>query len=77
MCSLSKGFVSGGKDGIVALWDENFSRCLKTYKIAKTSLEKGSILAQDFPSVRAVTLGQGKILVGTRTSEVDRCPFDL
>lgn len=66
-----KGFVSGGKDGIVALWDENFSRCLKTYKIAKASLEKGSILAQDFPPVRAVALGQGKILVGTRTSEVD------
>eukprot|EP00795_Rhopilema_esculentum_P003114 gene3114-1413_t len=67
---LEKGFVSGGKDGVVALWDENFSRCLKTYKIAKANLEKSSVLLDDFPPVRAVTLGHGKILVGTRSSEI-------
>ena len=62
--------MSGGKDGIVALWDENFTRCLKTYKLAKSSLDKGSLLLADNPPVRAVTLGQGKILVGTKNSEV-------
>ncbi len=69
-----QGFVSGGKDGIVALWDENFTRCLKTYKITKANLQTGSVLVQDNPTVRAVTLGQGKILVGTKNSEVSK-PF--
>ncbi len=62
--------MSGGKDGVVALWDENFTRCLKTYKIAKSNLQAGSVLFQDNPAIRSVTLGQGKILVGTRNSEV-------
>ena len=46
---------------------------MKQYKINKSSLHAGppvSILVEDNPSVRAVTLGQGKILVGTRNSEV-------
>eukprot|EP00794_Sanderia_malayensis_P020047 gene20047-22014_t len=67
---LEKGFVSGGKDGVVALWDESFTRCLKTYAITKANLQAGSVLVSDSPSIRAVTLGQGKILVGTRNSEV-------
>ena len=57
---------------MVALWDENFTRCLKTYKIAKDNLQASSVLVEDNPSVRAVTLGQGKILVGTRNSDVSR-----
>ena len=68
-----QGFVTGGKDGIVALWDENFSRSLKNYRVTRTTLNPGppsSILLQDAPPIRAITLGQGKILVGTKHGEV-------
>ena len=68
-----QGFVTGGKDGIVALWDENFSRCLKNYRVTRTTLSPGppaSILLEDAPPIRAITLGQGKILVGTKHGEV-------
>lgn len=71
--SFFQGFVTGGKDGLVALWDENFSRCLKNYKVTRTSLSPGppsSILLEDAPAIRAITLGQGKILVGTKNGEV-------
>ena len=70
---ILQGFVTGGKDGIVALWDENFSRCLKSYKVTRTGLSPGppaSILLEDVPPIRAITLGQGKILVGTKHGEV-------
>ncbi|XP_046848411.1 echinoderm microtubule-associated protein-like 6 [Xenia sp. Carnegie-2017] len=71
--TLEKGFVTGGKDGVIGLWDQNFSRCLKTYKIARSSLRSGiascSLLA-DSPPVRAISLGQGKVLVGTTNSEI-------
>lgn len=70
---FSQGFVTGGKDGVVGLWDQTFSRCLKTYKITRSSVRSGisscSLLA-DSPPVRAISLGQGKILVGTTNSEV-------
>lgn len=65
--------MTGGKDGTVGLWDDNFSRCLKSYKVTRTSLSPGpptSILLEDVPPIRAITLGQGKILVGTKNGEV-------
>lgn len=37
-----QGFVTGGKDGIVALWDDTFERCLKTYAIKRSVLAPGS-----------------------------------
>ena len=58
---------------MVGLWDNTFGRCLKTYKITRNSLRSGvsscSLLA-DTPPVRAISLGQGKILVGTTNGEV-------
>ncbi|KAI4812331.1 hypothetical protein KUCAC02_023729 [Chaenocephalus aceratus] len=36
------GFVTGGKDGVVELWDDMFERCLKTYAIKRASLSPGS-----------------------------------
>lgn len=39
---LVQGFVTGGKDGIVALWDDSFERCLKTYAIKRAVLAPGS-----------------------------------
>lgn len=41
-CIVAKGFVTGGKDGIVALWDDTFERCLKTYAIKRAVLAPGS-----------------------------------
>eukprot|EP00111_Clytia_hemisphaerica_P009365 TCONS_00027488-protein len=75
--ALEKGYVSGGKDGVVRLWDENLSRCLKTYKLNRSSLATGQpkdVLVHDNPAIRAVTLGQGKILVGTKNGEI--CEID-
>ncbi|XP_008295351.1 echinoderm microtubule-associated protein-like 6 [Stegastes partitus] len=42
MFSLDKGFVTGGKDGVVELWDDMFDRCLKTYAIKRAALSPGS-----------------------------------
>lgn len=39
---LSQGFVTGGKDGVVELWDDMFERCLKTYAIKRSSLSASS-----------------------------------
>uniref|UniRef100_A0A4W5P4Z4 EMAP like 6 n=1 Tax=Hucho hucho TaxID=62062 RepID=A0A4W5P4Z4_9TELE len=72
MCSLDKGFVTGGKDGVVELWDDMFERCLKTYAIKRSSLSASSkgLLLEDNPSIRAITLGHGHILVGTKNGEI-------
>nr|XP_015828065.2 echinoderm microtubule-associated protein-like 6 isoform X1 [Nothobranchius furzeri] len=72
MCSLDKGFVTGGKDGIVELWDDMFERCLKTYAIKRAALSPSSkgLLLEDNPSIRAITLGHGHILLGTKNGEI-------
>uniref|UniRef100_A0A8C2DMI7 EMAP like 6 n=1 Tax=Cyprinus carpio TaxID=7962 RepID=A0A8C2DMI7_CYPCA len=72
MCSLDKGFVTGGKDGVVELWDDMFERCLKTYAIKRAVLSPSSkgLLLEDNPSIRAITLGHGHILVGTKNGEI-------
>lgn len=38
----AQGFVTGGKDGVVELWDDMFDRCLKTYAIKRSSLSPSS-----------------------------------
>lgn len=43
-----QGFVTGGKDGVVALWDDTFERCLKTYAIKRAALAPGSKGNPDF-----------------------------
>ncbi|KAK9412191.1 echinoderm microtubule-associated protein-like 6 [Crotalus adamanteus] len=72
MHALDKGFVTGGKDGVVALWDDTFERCLKTYAIKRAALSPGSkgLLLEDNPSIRAIILGHGHILVGTKNGEI-------
>lgn len=37
-----QGFVTGGKDGVVELWDDMFERCLKTYAIKRAALSPSS-----------------------------------
>lgn len=72
MHSLDKGFVTGGKDGMIALWDEVYERCLKTYTVKKSSLSHDShgTLTSDMPAIRSVVLGHGHILAGTKNSEI-------
>ncbi|KAK2499867.1 hypothetical protein MC885_013840, partial [Smutsia gigantea] len=72
MHALEKGFITGGKDGVVALWDDSFERCLKTYAIKRAALAPGSkgLLLEDNPSIRAISLGHGHILVGTKNGEI-------
>uniref|UniRef100_UPI00398E636F echinoderm microtubule-associated protein-like 6 isoform X3 n=1 Tax=Pristiophorus japonicus TaxID=55135 RepID=UPI00398E636F len=72
MHALDKGFITGGKDGVVELWDDIFERCLKTYAIKRAALSPGSkgLLLEDNPSLRAITLGHGHILVGTKNGEI-------
>lgn len=71
MFTLEKGFVTGGKDGNVGLWDGTFSRCLKKYTISKADLlPESPPLMHDRPTIRAVCLAQGKIVAGTANGEV-------
>lgn len=102
-----QGFVTGGKDGIVELWDDMFERCLKTYAIKRAALSPSSkgfhspglsfykvfmfvcvtaslcaafflslfiylpgLLLEDNPSIRAITLGHSRILLGTKNGEI-------
>lgn len=72
MHSLDKGFVTAGRDGAVSLWNENFERCLKSYSITNQNLATTAYgcMLEDNPSIRAVTLGHGKVLIGTKNGEV-------
>ena len=72
----AQGYISGGKDGIVCLWDEAFGSCLKTYQLRSSAIEGGAQLYCDLPPIRALALGQGRILVGTKNSEVGVCCHD-
>ena len=64
--------MTGGKDGVIGLWDDQFERCLKTYSIKKASVSADSrgSLTSESPTVRAIVLGHGKILVGTKNGEI-------
>jgi len=72
MLFVLQGFVTGGKDGVIGLWDEQFERCLKTYTLKQEALAEGSrgMLMRDTPAVRAIVLGHGRILVGTKNGEI-------
>ncbi|KAI3362845.1 hypothetical protein L3Q82_001894 [Scortum barcoo] len=73
MFSLDKGFVTGGKDGVVELWDDMFDRCLKTYAIKRAALSPGSkgLLLEDNPSIRAITLSLGHMVTSCSFTSPD------
>lgn len=54
----------------MCLWDETFTNSLKTYQLHTSAIEGGGTLHSDLPPIRALVLGHGKILVGTKNSEV-------
>lgn len=69
--AVEKGFITGGKDGSVALWDATFTTCVKQYPIKKSVLVPGSPpMFDDQPTVRAVTLAKGRIYAGTSGGEI-------
>ncbi|XP_068675093.1 echinoderm microtubule-associated protein-like 6 [Montipora foliosa] len=75
MFSLSQtknqGYVTGGRDGVVAMWDPMFEQCLKAFKVEEASMRPGSILLQNLPPVRALHFnGDGRILLGTGNDEI-------
>lgn len=64
--------MTGGRDGVVAMWDLFFEQCLKAFKVEEASMNPGSVLLQNLPAVRAIHTDEGKILIGTGNDEV-RC----
>ncbi|CAF1474328.1 unnamed protein product, partial [Adineta steineri] len=66
-----KGYITGGKDGKVILWDLEFKKTIKTYEITNKYLDPTSRgkLTEDQTAIRAVAL-KGRIVIGTRGGEI-------
>jgi hypothetical protein len=66
-----EGFITGGKDGSIVLWNDQFTNQLKKYTIDKASKLKG-VLFEDKPSIRSICLANTfkKIIVGTNKGEI-------
>lgn len=62
------GFVTGGKDGQVILWSEEFGSILKKFNLSNK--DSNLVLLEDNPSIKSICLGFKKILVGTKNSEI-------
>ena len=56
--------MTGGKDGVVCIWDESFKTCVKSYPVTNANLAEGSSgrLLEDSPTVRAIYLGKYRVL---------------
>jgi len=65
-----QGYVTGGRDGVVTMWDPLFEHCLKAFKVEGASMSPGSVLLQNLPPVRALHTDEDKILIGTGNDEV-------
>lgn len=62
--------MTGGRDGVVTMWDPLFEQCLKAFKVEEASMNPGSVLLQNLPPVRALHTDEDKILIGTGNDEV-------
>lgn len=62
--------MTGGRDGVVTMWDPLFEQCLKAFKVEDAAMNPGSVLLQNLPPVRALHTDEGKILIGTGNDEV-------
>lgn len=66
-----EGFVTGGKDGCVILWDKEFNSQIKKYSVDKKSIGKSKgKLSIDNPTIKAICLAHKKIIVGTLYGEI-------
>jgi len=68
--SKQQGYVTGGRDGVVTMWDPLFEQCLKAFKVEGASMSPGSVLLQNLPPVRALHTDEDKILIGTGNDEI-------
>ena len=57
---------------MVVMWDEQFKNKIKSYPIQQSQVANNTRLSSDNPAVRALSLGQDCILVGTKNSEVSQ-----
>ncbi|CAF3456731.1 unnamed protein product [Rotaria socialis] len=66
-----KGYVTGGKDGKVILWDPELQKPIKIYELTNQHLAPDSRgrLSEESTSIRAVSLTR-RIIVGTRGGEI-------
>lgn len=69
--------MTGGRDGVVTMWDPLFEQCLKAFKVEEASMNPGSVLLQNLPPVRALHTDEGKILIGTGNDEVQYTKIGL
>ena len=67
---FSQGFVTGGKDGVVVVWDMFFEHCLKAFRVERAVMNYGSILLDDTPPIRSIHTNATRILIGTGNDEV-------
>ncbi|XP_037073170.1 echinoderm microtubule-associated protein-like 5 [Pollicipes pollicipes] len=68
---LQDGYLTGGQDGYICLWDQEFSRCLKIYPISNAYVTGSEVtLSADHPSIRACAMGEGRIVAGTQKGEI-------
>lgn len=65
-----EGFVTGGKDGVIVIWDVYFEQCLKAFKVERSVMNYGSVLLDDCPAVRSIHTNATRILIGTGNDEV-------
>ncbi|KAK3717333.1 hypothetical protein QZH41_011562 [Actinostola sp. cb2023] len=64
------GYVTGGRDGVVVMWDKYFEHCLKAFKVENSVMNPGSVLLQDLPPIRSIHTDEDKILIGTGNDEI-------
>ena len=62
--------MTGGRDGVVTIWDAAFEQCLRAFKVEDASMNPRSVLLQNLPPVRALHTDEDKILIGTGNDEV-------
>lgn len=74
--SQEKGFVTGGKDGVVVIWGESFSQPLRAFKIETSQFPTGTILLNDCPAIRSIHTDEGNVLVGTGNDEIIQIHYD-
>ena len=56
--------MTGGKDGTVALWNEDFSQAVHTYEVAPQKLAEGEPrLLSSSPSIRALTVANVRTMI--------------
>lgn len=68
--------MTGGKDGVVVVWDMFFEHCLKAFRVERTVMNYGSILLDDCPPIRSIHTNASRILIGTGHNQACCCIID-